>query len=207
MAAKHLNLSTVVDKNKIYTDEAFLFLLMIEVKDSSDTLVDTIYLVKNSENVIFNGNTYTASNFEVHINVEANKEPDVSISAQDQTRTIQNYLDQYDGLVKSVVTLMVVHEGILPSGDPEFEENFLVISSDVSEYVVNLKLGTESAVAQRFPNYRQFRNRCAWKYKGLRCKYAGPLATCDYTRDGANGCIAHDNEANFGGFPGLNDLF
>jgi cell wall-associated NlpC family hydrolase len=29
------------------------------------------------------------------------------------------------------------------------------------------------------------------------------MPTCDYTRDGPNGCIAHGNEPQFGGFPGL----
>lgn len=207
MSAKHLNLSTVVDKNKVYTDKAFIFLMEIVVTDSTGTVINTLRFAKNSENVVYKSNTYTAANFELNINVEANKEPDISISAQDQTRTIQSYLDLYDGLVKSPVNLMIVHESALPSGEPEFDEQFLVTEASVNEYVVSMKLGTESAVAQRFPNYRQFRNRCAWKYKGLRCKYAGALPTCDYTRDGANGCIAHNNEANFGGFPGLNDLF
>lgn len=207
MAAKHLNLSTVVDKNKIASDKAFLFLIECDVTNEAGVFVQTIRFAKNSENVVFKGNTYYAGNFNIDIAIEANKEPEITLSAQDQTRTIQTFLDTYDGLVKSPVRLIIVHEDALADGVPEFEEEFLIINSSVSEYVVEFKLGTESAVAQRFPNYRQFRNRCAWKYKGARCKYSGAMATCDFTRDGPNGCIAHDNEANFGGFPGLNDLF
>lgn len=32
----------------------------------------------------------------------------------------------------------------------------------------------------------------------------GPLETCDLTLQGPNGCAAHNNTGNFGGFPGLN---
>jgi phage-related protein len=206
MSAKHLNLSTVVDKNKIETDKAFLILFKIVVKDTLGATVDTLRFVKNSENVIFMGDVYQASNFSIDIQLEDGKEPSVSLTAQDQTKTLSTYIDLYDGLVKSDVTMYIVHEESL-DGPAEISEDFLVIDGSVSDYVATLTLGMESAVAQRFPNFRQFRNRCAWKYKGERCKYAGSMPTCDFTRDGPNGCIAHGNEINFGGQPGLNDLF
>jgi phage-related protein len=206
MTARHLNLSTIIDKNKIDSDKAFLFLFEVGVKDSAGALVTTLRFAKNSENVIFMGNTYTAANFDLDIKIEQNTEPQVTLSAQDQTKTLATYIDAYDGLVTSTARMLVVHEDAL-DGPPEMDEEFLIIDSRVANYVVSFNLGTESAVAHRFPNFRQFKNRCAWKYKGQRCKYAGALATCDYTRDGPNGCIAHNNEINFGGFPGLNDLF
>lgn len=206
MGAKHLNLSTVIDKNKVNSDKAFLILFEVEVKDHNEDLVTTLRFVKNNENVVFMGETFVAANFELTISVEANKEPEVSLSCQDQTRALMSFIDIYDGLVKSNVRLLVVHEDSL-DGPAEMDENFLITECSVNEYIVSIRLGVESAVAQRFPNYRQFKNRCAWKYKGIRCKYAGGLPTCDYTRDGPNGCAAHANEINFGGMPGLNDLF
>jgi phage-related protein len=206
VSAKHLNLSTVVDKNKIESDKVFLLLFKIVVRDYLGAEVETVRIAKNSENVIFMGDVYQAANFEVNISVEESKEPSITLTAQDQTKTLSTYVDLYDGLVKSDATLYVVHEDSL-DGPAEMSEDFLVIDASVSEYVVSLSLGVESAVAQRFPNFRQFRNRCGWKYKGIRCKYSGGMPTCDFTRDGANGCIAHGNEVNFGGFPGLNDLF
>lgn len=205
MGAKHLNLSTVVDKNKIESDKAFIILFVLDVKDAAGATVTTLRFAKNSENVIFMGNTYQAANFELDMKVETGKEPQITLSAQDQTQTLSAYIEQYDGLIKSEATMLVVHEEAL-DGPPEMEEQFLIVDTSVNKYVVSITLGIETAVAQRFPNYRQFRNRCAWKYKGIRCKYSGGMATCDYTRDGPNGCIAHGNEVNFGGWPGLNDL-
>jgi phage-related protein len=206
MGAKHLNLSTVVDKNKVSSDKAFLVLFKVVVRDYLGVEVDTLRFAKNSENVVFAGDVYQAANFNLDIQVEEGKEPSVTLTAQDQTKTLATYVDLYDGLVKSDVTLYIVNEGAL-DGPPEIAEDFIVSDATTAEYIVTLTLGTESAVAQRFPNFRQFRNRCAWKYKGERCKYSGAMPTCDFTRDGANGCIAHGNEENFGGFPGLNDLF
>ena len=40
---------------------------------------------------------------------------------------------------------------------------------------------------------------CPYRYKGVLCKYAGALPTCDRTYAGANGCVAHANTLNFGG--------
>jgi phage-related protein len=151
------------------------------------------------------GDNYQAANFDIDIKIEAGKEPSITMQAQDQTGTLQTFMDAYDGLVKSTATMLVVHENAL-SGPPEMSEDFIITETSVNNYVVSVTLGVEAAVAQRFPAYRQFRNRCAWKYKGIRCKYAGAMPTCDFTRDGANGCIAHGNEVNFGGWPGLNDI-
>lgn len=206
MGAKHLNLSTIVDKNKIESDKAFILLFELVVKDYNGATVDTLRFAKNSENVIFMGNTFVAANFDIDIKLEANQEPTIAISAQDQTRALQSFIDIYDGLVNSTCKMLVVHEDSL-AGPAELDEDFLITDTQVNNYVVKMNLGVETAVAQRFPNYRQFQNRCAWKYKGNRCKYAGAMPSCDYTRDGANGCIAHSNEINFGAFPGLNDLF
>jgi phage-related protein len=203
---KKLYLYNIIYNKNLDSDKAFLFLFEVGVKDSAGALVTTLRFAKNSENVIFMGNTYTAANFDLDIKIEQNTEPQVTLSAQDQTKTLATYIDAYDGLVTSTARMLVVHEDAL-DGPPEMDEEFLIIDSRVANYVVSFNLGTESAVAHRFPNFRQFKNRCAWKYKGQRCKYAGALATCDYTRDGPNGCIAHNNEINFGGFPGLNDLF
>lgn len=207
MGAKHLNLTTVVDKNKIASDKSFIILFKVVVNDITGAFVNTLYFAKNSEDVNFQENVYVASNFDLAINIEQGKEPEITLTAQDQTKSLGSYIDAYDGLIKSNVTMYVVHTDSLPDGDPEMSEDFLVTGASTNEYVVTFNLGVETAVAQRFPNFRQFQNRCAWKYKGTRCGYSGIMPTCDFTRDGPNGCIAHGNEPNFGGFPGLNDLF
>lgn len=202
--ARHLSVGSVIEKNKIQSDELFLILIEARIKDDeTGALVSTLYFVKNSENVVFGGNTYVASNFEIDISVENNTEPSIKMTAQDQTRTLGQYVERYAGLVGSEVTMRVVNSGAL-NAPPEIEEDFKVTTASINEFVVEIELGTESVVNKRFPSHRQFKDRCSWPYKGNRCKYAGPLAKCDFTLLGSNGCAAHNNVRNYGGFPGIN---
>jgi phage-related protein len=202
----HLNISTVIDKNQIASDKAFLVLLEVMIKDSDGNDIDTVRLAKNTEDVVFEGETFLASNFEMDMKLDTGKEPQITISINDPTGQIITYVDIYDGLVKSKVRMLIVHEGALDS-PAELDEVMLVKSTTTSGYAVSFELGAESSVGHRFPQYRQFKDRCFKTFKGPRCQYAGPDATCDFTRTGVNGCVAKNNEINFGGFPGINNLF
>lgn len=202
--ARHLSVGSIIEKNKIESQETFIILIDAIINDEYGNYVNTIRFCQNSENIVYNGNTYQASNFDITLNVEVNSEPTIKLSAQDQTRTLSQYIEAYGGLIGSECIMTVVNSAALDS-PPEIQETFKILSASVNEYVVDFDLGTESATNKRFPNFRQFRDRCSWKYKGPRCKYAGALATCDYTLTGANGCIAHNNIANFGAFPSLNE--
>lgn len=201
----NLTISSVIDKNKIASENVFLVLIEVDVKDHTGALVETVRIVKNSENIVHNGNTYTAANFGLDVKVEANQEPEVTLSAQDQTRTLAQYVEAYDGLVDNKVRMIVINSAT--PEDIEIQEEFLISGSSINNYIVELNLGVETTLSKRFPESRQFKDRCAWRYKGARCKYAGAMETCDYTREGPNGCKAHGNEINFGGFPGINELF
>lgn len=201
--ARHLTVGSIIEKNKIASDELFLILIKVLIKNEDGDEVAVLTFVKNSENVVFNGEAYQAANFELDITVENNSEPQITLTAQDQTRALMQYIEAYSGCVGSTVIMTVVNSAALEQ-PPEIQETFKVISSSNNQYVVKFDLGTDSAISKRFPNYRQFKDRCSWKYKGTRCKYAGSLEKCDYTLLGDNGCLVHNNVANFGGYPGLN---
>lgn len=85
--------------------------------------------------------------------------------------------------------------------------NYLRYDFIVARVVTNrlggeLELGKKPVESQPVPAKLGTRGTCPWTYKGPDCAYAGGLATCDRSWDGANGCITHDNAVNFGGFPG-----
>ena len=204
--AHDLNLSTVIDKNKVTSENVFLIMLEATVKDSSGNYIDTIRIVKNSEDITYEGNTFTASNFELDIKLDAEKEPSITLSAHDETRMLAQYIDAYDGLVNNKVRVLIVNSGALGQ-PPEIDEELIVLSTSLASYSVTMELGAESAVAMRFPQARQFKDRCWKAFKSTRCGYAGPDNTCSYTREGTNGCKAKGNEINFGGFHGINELF
>jgi hypothetical protein len=202
----NLNISTVIDKNKVSSENVFLLLLEIFVVDHNGDAVETLRIVKNAEDITFESNTYTASNFELDFKLDSGSEPSIMLTAQDQTRQLAQYVDAYDGLIKNKIRIIIVNSGSL-SSPAEIDELMIVKTGSVSNYVTTLELGIESALGNRFPNYRQFKDRCFKKFKGPRCQYAGADETCTYVRTGSNGCIAKNNEVNFGGFPGINELF
>jgi phage-related protein len=184
---------------------AFIELLDVKVTDENGTLVETLRFCKNNENLTYQGETYVAANFELKITNNTNEEPRISLDAKDVTGILRQSMEQYGGGVGFPVTFTVVNTAKLDD-PPEMVETFDVKAAKADGYNVSFQLGVENPLSLAFPIGKQFRDRCRHKYKGARCKYAGALGSCDYSYAGANGCIAHQNEANFGGFRGLKNL-
>jgi phage-related protein len=114
-------------------------------------------------------------------------------------------MEIYGGGVGFKVVVGVLNTGRL-SAPPEVQEFFEVMSASASEYVVSFTLGAENPLSKIFPRRLQVKNFCAWRYKDpSTCGYSGGLSSCDLTLNGVNGCKAHNNEANFGAFPGINN--
>lgn len=203
MPNKAISVASVLEKNKIASSVAFLLLAKLEVFDSTtQTYVDIVYVVNNAENVVFEGNTYVPYPFGVNIKHEAGAIPQITLVAQDFQKVLLNKLNAYSGATGSRVTLTVVNSGNLSQG-AEIEEVFEIIGSSASDYVVTLNLGAESVLTRLYPTRTQMKDRCGWRYKGPECGYTGGMATCDLSLQGANGCAAHNNALNFGGFPGI----
>jgi lambda family phage minor tail protein L len=203
---RHLTVATVIEANKIASETAFLELIEVDVKDREGAHVEYLRFCRNSENITFNGNVYQAANFTVSVQQAVNEEPRITFSARDPTGIIRARMEQYGGGVGFEVTYTIVNSARLDA-PPEIDEKFLVVQASAPpNYEVNFVLGAENPLRQRFPLRTQYRDRCMWRYKGPRCKYAGDLETCSFTLNGENGCRAHDNVANFGGFPALQNL-
>lgn len=203
---RHLTVETVIETNKIASATPFLELVEIEIKDAAGAHVEWIRLAKNSEPVEFEGNLFHESNFSVSVSQNVGEEPSVTITARDITGVIREYMERYDGGVGLPIRYIIANADRLDK-PAELSEDFTIIgATSPAPFEVQFTLGAESPLRLRFPISIQERDRCRFKYKGARCKYAGAMPTCDYTRDGANGCVAHNNKANFGGFPGLRPL-
>lgn len=199
----------MIDKNKVSSQTPWVVLIDVAIVDpNTREVVDTLHIARNDENVVFgtdaDGNplVYQAGNFDFNIQQAQNQEPSVTITAQDQTRYIHSRMEAMAGGVFSNVTMTVVNTDRLDQ-PPEIQETFEILQASTKEYVVTFQLGSENLLAIQFPKSKQWKDRCAWRYKGYGCRYAGPAPTCDYTLDGANGCIVHQNALNFKGLPGL----
>lgn len=201
--AHSFTLGSIETKNKIASDAAFLVAIEVDVRGLNDTVpVETLFLVSNNEDRILNGITYAAYPFAVEFKYEAGSQGSVKVMAKDISRDLQARMQTYNGGVGFDVRLKIFHQNNLEL-PPEFEEQFRVIRASSADYVVTWELGAENLLDRQFPARRQFRDRCGWAYKGAECRYSGGIATCDYTLSGSNGCKAHNNAINFGGFPGL----
>ena len=200
---KSFSVATVAEKNKIFSDIAFVVALKIRVIDpTTKLLVEEIRLVRNSEDISYFENIYVATPFDINFGSEAGGMPDVSLSIPDYTRAIQGRMQAYGGGVGFEVDMMIINTGNLDQ-EPENVEWFEVTGASASNYVTSWTLGTSNSLLHPFPRRRQYRDRCAWRFRSAECGYTGSAATCDLSLQGPNGCSAKSNEIHFGGFPGL----
>lgn len=200
--ARHLSLATVIEKNRIASDVAFIMLVEVDVTDGAGTLVETLYFAKNTEDFSYQGNLYKRCGFNFQITESAQRVEEISLDLRDPSMTVANKLDQYDGGVGWRIRMMLVNTGNVTQ-PPEAEQSAFVMGSKVKGYGASLTLGSRNPLKTRFPARVQWRDRCAWRYKSTECGYEGGIATCDYSLQGDNGCAAHNNSHRFGGFPGL----
>lgn len=205
MSSPHFSVATAIEKNRIASDVAFVLMLEIGVLDQDGTLVETLRICKNSENVIYRGNEFTASNFQVKLNIETGAEPKLQLTAEDPSGYIRDRMELYGGGIGFPVTMLVINTGNL-NQPPEVAETFKVTMASAANYQVTFTMGVDNPIGKRFPNRIQWRDQCGYAYKGPRCKYTGDKPNCDFTYFGANGCKAHNNERNYGGFLGLQNL-
>lgn len=202
---RHLTVATILEVNRISSDVAFVEFVEIDVKNDAGTVIETIRVCRNTENLVFQGNLYVAADFTFTVKQMAGEETSVQMSAFDPTGVLRSRMEQYEGGVGFAVRLHIVNTAAL-NDPPEISESFQIVGASAKGYNVSIQLGAENPLRMRFPLGLQFRDRCRFVYKGSRCKYAGALATCDYSYDGTNGCAAHANQQNFGGFRGLQPL-
>lgn len=211
--ANNLTVASVIDKNRISSEKVWLILLDIFVTDpNTRQVVETLRIVRNNENVTFGVDesglpvVYQAGNFEFNIDQRQNSAPSVSITAQDQIGFIQSRMEAVAGGVLSEVQMTVIStdsDDTDITGDPEMQERFQIVNSSVKDGVVTFELGSENPLGINFPKHRQWQDRCAWRFKGYGCGYTGAVSTCDYSKNGPNGCAAKNNTQNFRGLPGL----
>lgn len=199
----HLSVATVIEKNRIASNVAFVPLLEIHVLNpATNEVVEVIRYARNSEDITFESNVYLKGAFDLDMKQGAGEIGDVTVSIKDYTRAVQSRMQDYGGGVGFPVTITIVNTGNLAQA-AEIQETYKVVAAKSKGYDVEFVLGAENPLTMRFPRRLQARNRCPWAYKGARCGYSGPLTTCDFSLQGPNGCAAHDNTERFGAFPGV----
>lgn len=196
--SKTLPAALILEKNKISTNSAWLLLAEITMLDST-----VVRLARNSDDITFEGNTYTAFPFEVDtINIDKEKIPTITLKVSNVTRLLQTYLEAQEGLVGATVRLIVVNSTDYTADLSDLELSYNVTETSADATYIALTLGMPNPLNKRFPLYRYAANHCNWvgRFKGVECQYAGAETACNGT---LTRCRELSNSVHFGGFIGL----
>jgi len=184
--------AAVLEKNRLASDSPFLIFLEIENKE-----IGVIRLVRNTENIMWQGNEWQAFPLDIETSSEDGKTiPALNVKVSNCGGIIQTYLQQYNGLVDSMVRLMVALASNLENPNPEFELDFLIKSASYDESWVTFCLSASAELMNRFPPHRYINNFCPFRCGDLRCGYIG-AGVCVNTLET---CLI---PSRFGGEPGI----
>ena len=184
--------AAVLEKNRLASDSPFLIFLEIENKE-----IGVIRLVRNTENIMWQGNEWQAFPLDIETSSEDGKTiPALNVKVSNCGGIIQTYLQQYNGLVDSMVRLMVALASNLENPNPEFELDFLIKSASYDESWVTFCLSASAELMNRFPAHRYINNFCPFRCGDLRCGYIG-AGVCVNTLET---CLI---PSRFGGEPGI----
>ncbi len=196
----NLSVAGMLEKSQLSSDGVWLLLVEVTIPESAEPL----RLVRNNEDISWNGYTWTAFNFKLGDITEDSKGRPQSVPLQvsNLTQTVQAYVEENSGLTGTTVALRVVHSEHLDNASPELEEIFTVQSTTCDSKWITFYLGCEISIQRRFPARRVLKNFCAWRdqYKGIECGYNGSLAECDGTLES---CRDRGNAARYGGEPSI----
>lgn len=186
----------IVTKNKLHDDGSAL--VLVEINFSTDTL----RLVRNTENITWNSEIWSAFPFEIdQIGEAKNGEAShIQIKVSNISRAVQAFIEEYDGGVDADVIIRVVHSKHLNEVLPLLRLDTKVINTSADSHFVSFTLGSIRIWNLRFPRNKIMKNYCRWRFKSSQCGYVGPENLCNKT---LSQCRVYNNSPRFGGFPGV----
>ncbi len=198
----------IAKANEPRSGKAWFRLYDIELQTST-TESRWVLLTSSDQNVIYRGRTYLAYPI-THDSVKQRAGgalPSVQLTIGNFDGVAEQYLRSYDGLEGRRVRIRRVHEDLVTSDADTVAYDYTVRLAKPAGAVVVLELGEAPLHEVAFPSTRLVRGTCQDRFRGPRCGWAigmpGNAASCDYSLDGANGCVAHGNEDRFGATPSL----
>jgi lambda family phage minor tail protein L len=208
-----LSLASALQKHQVAGTAPWFVLL--DIYPNKDDLSVVLRVARNTDDVIWQGNTYVAFNFDIQ-SIEENSNgqlPNVTIQVSNVNRAVQGQLEPYSGGIGAKVVLTVVQSSDL-DGDPVQQFTWTILEANATDQWVTFTLGAPNPLRRAFPNGQYVKGHCMWRYNtpalqavadpvGSQCGYLGALPTCDLTLDGPNGCRFHANETRFGAFPAI----
>jgi len=187
--------SFIPEKNKLASADPTVLLLEAQISG-----LDPIYLARNNENIVSNGNTYQAFSFELDVIQETSKGdiPNIQLRVNNVTRALEYYFDQYEGFIDSKVILSDVH--VAHPNDVVIAMDADIMSSNSDDQWIYLSLGAPSPLLFRFPPETYIAEFCSWTPGGPECAKGEATNVCRRTHAD---CVLYQNTQRFGGHLGL----
>ena len=190
----------IIETLKISSINPFLFLLDITLPDN----ITKLYLVHNTEDIIYQSRTYTKFPFQIELPSSRSKGqlPNWTIRVSNVTRILESYLEQFKGLNGTKIKMRIVNAGYLTVDHSELETDLEVLSSMSDAEWVTFICGGPNFLNQVFPAIRYISGSCRWKkdFKGAECAYTGSATSCDGL---LTTCRSYNNSRRWVGYPGL----
>ena len=194
---KTLPANVILEKNKLATDSAWLLLLDVDITGNGS--VD-YRLVRNTEDITYSGNVYTAYPFELDIVGRSadGRIPRISLRVSNVNLTLSSYLEANDGMAGGTIKIIIINSENLGEDYSELEMDFEIISSSANNLWITFILGVPSPLRQIFPMYGYSADSCNWEYASVECGHSGGSCNRTYKNCGDN-----SNTARYGGQLGL----
>lgn len=171
-------LAAIMEKNKLANDSPFLILIKLE----KDEFESPIYLVRNNENITWDGNEYIAFPMQIgNVTFDGKTLPTVDISLSNVGGILQRYIQQYRGFTDAKMTLYCVHASMIDNTTPLIKLEFSVTSTSYNEQWIILHLGCSSESFNYFPQCTYLAHYCPFRFKDIRCGYNGTESACNNT--------------------------
>lgn len=192
--------SLLIEKNKLSTTLPWLVMLVVSLHGGT-----TLRIVNNTDDVEFDGETYTAFPFFLdYYNVQSNKGeiPVLQLKVSNVTRVFQAYVEDIVAEIDNSVLIKVVNYGYLEESFADLELTFDITAIVCDNQWITFTLSVPNPMRRRFPLDRYIPNYCRFlgNFKGAECKYTGADTTC---RGTLADCRSKGNSANYGGFYGI----
>ena len=160
-------------------------------------------IARNTEDVVYSGDTFSAGNFEVS-DIEFKSDgsfPRIVVTIpHDRVKTMESILNATYGGDAGSVKVIKAGEDFLDVAIPALEFDYDILSSHSDDKTVSIIVGLPNPLTKKVPQRVYDNNRCPFAtptcFKGPECGYAGADSSCTGTY---GDCYTKGNTARWGG--------
>lgn len=168
---KDIPLSIIQEKNKLYSDGAWILLLDVTLLDTPATV---LRFARNKSDVVYNSNTYSACNFVLGGIKESTSGglPSISLTIGNASRPLAAYLEEPQYFSGASIVFTPVNSKYLTEDYSEFQYDFTIGSIQETAKFLTIQLGGYGALLRKFPPD---------KFHLLHCRFHFRRGLCGYT--------------------------